>query len=244
MSSPCTTAQDAHGPTTLDLYAASRHFWLGPAVGASIENYRDLTPPWPRQQVRWRVPATINVEGKRLVQGGPLSWTAEVWRLQPSVLRDVPWSKVVADAEALASALDRALTRGARGMAGAQARLTAEALRRAPTPLDTLRAIRLLDTAKHVVMIDLRSSEPVITGQFSTRGLIAFLVDRDGRVVRDSKSVYVAQNRGEALSAIDLHVVGNVLELSVHPILVAIDGLNSGVAKANEGVLTLRKSAS
>ncbi len=228
----------------LDLTAASRLFWLGPAVGASVESYQNLSPPWSRQQVRWRVPGTINVEGKRLVQGGPLSWTAEVWRLPPSVLRDTPWSKVVADAELLASALDRALTRGARGMAGVQARQTAEALRRAPTPLDTLRAVRLLDSARHVVLIDLRSSEPIVRGQFSTRGLVAFFVGKDGRVLRDTKSVYVAPNTGEALSAIDLQVVGNVLELSAHPILVAIDALNAGLGKIVGGALALRKTAS
>lgn len=227
----------------LDITATSRAFWLGASVGASFDSYGDLTPIGPRMDVRWRVPTSINVQGRRHVQGGPLSWTAEVWAFDPRVLRDVPWSKVNEDAEALAVSLDRALARGARGLAAVEARKTAASLRKQPDVLQALAITSMLTEAAHVVVVKVASPEPIIERQRTTRGLVAFLIDKDGKVVRNSKSVYVAQHPEDALSADDLFQVGTALGISVHPVLMALDALNAGSASVKDGKLVLARPA-
>lgn len=227
--------------TTLDITAASRAFWLGASVGASFDSYGDLTPIGPRMDVRWRVPTSINVQGRRHVQGGPLSWTAEVWAFDPRVLRDVPWSRVNEDAETLAASLDRALARGARGLAAVEARKTAASLRKQPDVLQALAITSMLSEAAHVVVAKLTSPEPIVERQRTTRGLVAFLVDKDGKVVRNSKSIYVAQDPADALSADDLYQVGTGLGITVHPVLMALDALNAGAATVKDGKLVLAR---
>lgn len=226
-------------PPVLDLTQASRAFWLSSKNAWGIEEYADLTPPWPKARLRWRVPETVNVNGERWLQRGPLAWSADLWRISPERLRRVPWQRIERDADELAASLDRAVERGGTGFAKAQARRTSEALRAEPEGLDLLRLVGMFDAAEHVVLMDLRSFDPVVPGH-ATRGIVAFLIDRQGRVLPHSKSVYVAASK--AMNATDVHQSGQALEVSVHPVLIALDALNSGRGRLIEGQLVLSAS--
>lgn len=223
----------------LDVTQASRAFWLSSKNTWGIEEYTDLTPPWPRVRLKWRVPETVNVNGERWLQRGPLAWTADLWRLSPDALRRVPWQKIDRDAAELAASLDRAVQRGGTGFARAQARNTAKALRQEPDGFDLLRLVGMFDATKHVVLVDLRSFDQVVPGHPS-RGLVAFLIDAQGRVLKNSKSVYVAASKG--MNAQEVYESGVALEVSVHPLLIALEALNTGRGVLVDGQLVLHAS--
>lgn len=223
----------------IDITQASRAFWLSARNRWGIEGYSDLTPPWPRARLRWRVPESVNIDGERCIQSGPLSWTGQLWRFQPHVLKDVPWQKLGRDAEALATWLERSIERGASGLAAAQARDTVAALRRAPGVLDSLRTLAMLDATEFMVVVEMRSGDEVLPGQ-RARGFVSFFVGKEGRVLQSTKSVYVVPER--PLSANDVYVVGSILELSVHPVLITLDALNNGHGSLEDGELVLKRS--